>query len=687
MATAVGIDLGTSRSAIATLMPAGVVVIPNAEGSLTTPSVVGFDADGRVVVGDSAHRQAVTNVDRTVRSAKRSMGNRLRTVGGEVWSQEISAHILRKLKRDAESFLDDVITQAVVTVPAHFNDTQRTATKQAAEIAGLEVLRVINEPTAAALAYGLQREDDEVVLVFDLGGGSFDVSILEIGDGVFDVKSTAGDLELGGDDWDRAIVEWLVDEAKTKHGLYLSAEGAALERLRQAAEQAKKDLSTRRSIEVRVPYLAEVVGRPVHLECHLERTTFEDLTEGLVERCRVVMQRALDDAGLKPNEIDHTIMVGGASRLPAIQSMVAEHMGQRPSRRVNPDEVVAVGAAIQAGVLKGVVSDVLLLDVIPLSLGIENRDRVMHKLLERNTMIPTRRTEVFTTGDDNQPRIDIHVLAGERELAAYNTTIGSFHLADLPAVPRGVPQIEVTFDVDANSIVHVSAKDLATDKEQSVTIAGQSTLSAIDLRLLAKGVENQSIDHQISAGRSAPSANAIDGAAEVAYLPVQYSSEPAEDEKAAEGRESESADETSGESVGGQSGYVFVSYSRHDQKYVNRLAKYLAKADLDIWIDERIEHGSHWTKVLQEKVDSCAALIVVMTPASDDSIWVQNELDRARTKSKPVLPLLLDGEGFFALSHIHHENVTSGKMPGRSFVDRLRELMPAQVNGDPPRQP
>ncbi|MFN8021341.1 MAG: molecular chaperone DnaK [Acidimicrobiales bacterium] len=493
MAKAVGIDLGTTNSVVAVLEAGDPVVIPNSEGARTTPSVVAFSKAGEVLVGEVAKRQAITNPDRTFRSIKSKMGQSWKSddIDGKRYTpQEISARTLMKLKRDAEAYLGDTVTQAVITVPAYFDDAQRTATKEAGQIAGLEVLRIINEPTAAALAYGLDKgADDETVLVFDLGGGTFDVSVLEIGDGVFEVKSTHGDTHLGGDDWDQRIIDWLVKQFKAAHGVDLGADRMAAQRLKEAAEKAKIDLSQVQQTQINLPFITATPEGPLHLDETLTRAKFQELTADLLERCRIPFEQAIKDAGLSKGQIDHVILVGGSTRMPAVQDLVQSLTGKEPNRTVNPDEVVAVGAAIQAGVLKGDVKDVLLLDVTPLSLGIETKGGVMTKLIERNTTIPTKRTEVFTTADDMQPSVEIHVLQGEREMAAYNKTLGKFQLVDLPPAPRGVPQIEVTFDIDANGIVHVSAKDRATSKEQSMTITGQSTLDKKDIDQMVRDAE------------------------------------------------------------------------------------------------------------------------------------------------------------------------------------------------------
>ncbi|MDA2967376.1 MAG: molecular chaperone DnaK [Actinomycetota bacterium] len=493
MAKAVGIDLGTTNSVVSVLEAGEAVVIPNSEGSRTSPSVVAFSKAGEVLVGEVAKRQAITNPDRTFRSVKRHMGTNWRSedIDGKQYSpQEISARTLMKLKRDAEAYLGDTVTQAVITVPAYFDDAQRTATKEAGQIAGLEVLRIINEPTAAALAYGLDKGDeDETILVFDLGGGTFDVSVLEIGDGVFEVKSTHGDTALGGDDWDQRVIDWLVNQFKSAHGVDLANDRMATQRLKEAAEKAKIELSQVQQTQINLPFITATPEGPLHLDETLTRAKFQEMTADLIERCRIPFEQAIKDAGLTKGQIHHVIMVGGSTRMPAVQDLVMSLTDKEPNKTVNPDEVVAIGAAVQAGVLKGDVKDVLLLDVTPLSLGIETKGGVMTKLIERNTTIPTKRTEVFTTAEDMQPSVEIHVIQGEREMASFNKTLGKFQLVDLPPAPRGVPQIEVTFDIDANGIVHVSAKDRATNKEQSMTISGQSTLSKDDINQMVKDAE------------------------------------------------------------------------------------------------------------------------------------------------------------------------------------------------------
>jgi len=492
MAKAVGIDLGTTNSVVSVMEGGEPQVIANAEGARTTPSVVAWSKGGEVLVGEVAKRQAVTNPDRTIRSVKRHIGTTWTTdIDGKPYTpQEISARVLMKLKRDAEAYLGEDVTQAVITVPAYFDDAQRQATKEAGEIAGLEVLRLVAEPTAAALAYGLEKSEEQTILVFDLGGGTFDVSVLEIAEGVFDVKSTAGDSRLGGDDWDDALIEWMVTSFRNDHGVDLSKDRMAMQRLKEAAEKAKIELSSSQSTSINLPFLTATDAGPLHFEATLSRAKFNELTAHLLERCEGPFNRAVKDAGVSIGDIDHVILVGGSTRIPAVQELVARLTGgKEPHKGVNPDEVVAVGAALQAGVLKGDVKDVLLLDVTPLSLGIETKGGITHKLIERNTTIPTRRSEVFTTADDNQPSVEIHVLQGEREMVGDNKTLGKFMLTDLPPAPRGVPQIEVAFDIDANGIVHVSAKDLGTGKEQSMTITGGSALPKDDISRMVEDAE------------------------------------------------------------------------------------------------------------------------------------------------------------------------------------------------------
>ncbi len=491
MSRVIGIDLGTTNSCVAVMEGGEAVVIPNPEGARTTPSVVGFKKDGERIVGETAKRQAITNPDRTIASIKRHMGTTHKeTIEGKDYTpQEISAMILQKLKSDAEAYLGQAVTQAVITVPAYFNDAQRQATKDAGKIAGLEVLRIVNEPTAAALAYGLEKSEDQTILVYDLGGGTFDVSILELGDGFFEVKATSGDNHLGGDDFDQVIIDYLVAEFKKEQGVDLSKDKAAVQRLKDAAEKAKKELSGVMTTTISLPFITMVDGVPQHLEVNLTRAKFEELSATLVERTLAPTRQALKDAGLSSNDIDKIVLVGGSTRIPAVQEAIKKLTGKEPHKGVNPDEVVALGAAVQAGVLTGDVKDVVLLDVTPLSLGIETAGGVFTKMIERNTTIPTSKSQVFSTYADNQPSVEIHVLQGEREMAAGNKTLGRFTLGDIPLAPRGVPQIEVTFDIDANGIVNVSATDKGTGKSQKITITSSSGLSDAEVEQMMKDAE------------------------------------------------------------------------------------------------------------------------------------------------------------------------------------------------------
>ena len=490
MGKAVGIDLGTTNSVVAVLEGGEPTVIANAEGNRTTPSIVAFKSE-EVLVGELAKRQAITNPDNTVRSIKRHIGTNWKETfeGKDYTPQEVSARILQKLKRDAESYLGDDVTDAVITVPAYFNDAERQATKEAGQIAGLNVLRIINEPTAASLSYGLENNEDQKILVFDLGGGTFDVSILEISEGVFEVKSTSGDSKLGGDDWDQRVMDWLIDKFKSSTGIDLSNDKMAIQRVQEAAEKAKIELSSTSETEINLPFITANDAGPQHLLERLSRSEFEKITADLVERTKKPVENALSDAGMKFSDIDHVILVGGSTRMPSVQELVKSLTGKDPHKGVNPDEVVASGAAIQAGVLKGDVKDVLLLDVTPLTLGVETKGGIMTKMIERNTTIPTKRSEVFSTAENNQTQVEIHILQGEREMASGNKSLGRFTLTDIPAAMAGTPQIEVTFDIDANGIVNVNAKDLGTGKEQAITITGGTALEDDEIERMIKDAE------------------------------------------------------------------------------------------------------------------------------------------------------------------------------------------------------
>jgi len=536
MSRAVGIDLGTTNSVVAVFEGGEPTVVANAEGHRTTPSVVAFSKSGEVLVGEVAKRQAITNPGRTVRSVKRHMGTdwSIKIDDKEYNAQEISARILQKLKRDAEAYLGTEVTQAVITVPAYFGDAQRQATKEAGQIAGLEVLRIINEPTAASLAYGLDKEaHDQTILVYDLGGGTFDVSVLEIGEGVFEVKSTSGNTSLGGDDFDQRVIDWMVTQFKNDHGVDLGADPMALQRLKEAAEKAKIELSQVTETEINLPFVTATAEGPLHLLMSLSRSKFEELTGDLVEATRAPFLQAVKDAGIKVSDLDHIIMVGGSTRMPAVQALIKELSGKEPHKGVNPDEVVAAGAALQAGVLKGDVKDILLLDVTPLTLGIETMGGVSTRMIERNTTIPTRRSEVFTTAADGQPEVEVHVLQGERDMASDNKSLGKFNLTGIPPAPRGVPQIEVTFDIDANGIVSVSAKDLGTGKQQQITITGGTALPKDEIQQMVKDAETHASEDKERRARAEARNHADHVVYQTTKMLGEYGDTLSDDERAA----------------------------------------------------------------------------------------------------------------------------------------------------------
>jgi len=584
------------------------VVIANAEGSRTTPSVVAFAKDGEVLVGEVAKRQAITNPGRTIRSVKRHMGtNWTQEIDDKKYTaQEISARTLQKLKRDAEAYLGTTVDKAVITVPAYFDDAQRTATKEAGQIAGLEVLRIINEPTAAALAYGLESDaTDETILVFDLGGGTFDVSVLEIGDGVFEVKATHGDTSLGGDDWDQKVIDWLVTSFKNDHGVDLGADPMAEQRLKEAAEKAKVELSQVQQTQINLPFVTATDSGPLHLDYTLTRAKFQELTADLLERCRSPFEQAVKDAGLTKGEIDHVILVGGSTRMPAVTELVQQITGREPSKNVNPDEVVAIGAAVQAGVLVGEVKDVLLLDVTPLSLGIETKGGVMTRLIDRNTTIPIQKSETFSTADDGQSSVEIHVLQGEREMAQFNKTLGKFQLVDIPPAPRGTPQIEVTFDIDANGIVHVSAKDRATGNEQSITITGQSSLDAEIIEQMVQDAEAHADEDRLRKEQVETRNNADNAVYQTEKLLIDQGEELTDDEKSdvevklAALKETLTNEEASNETISEETEALMAASQEFGQRLYEAAAQ---KAEAE-GSDEATESGSDDDVVDAEIVD------------------------------------------------------------------------------------
>jgi molecular chaperone DnaK len=608
MSKAVGIDLGTTNSVVSVLEGGDPVVIANAEGSRTTPSVVAFAKDGEVLVGEVAKRQAITNPGRTIRSVKRHMGtNWTQEIDDKKYTaQEISARTLQKLKRDAEAYLGTTVDKAVITVPAYFDDAQRTATKEAGQIAGLEVLRIFNEPTAAALAYGLESDaTDETILVFDLGGGTFDVSVLEIGDGVFEVKATHGDTNLGGDDWDQKVIDWLVTSFKNDHGVDLGADPMAEQRLKEAAEKAKVELSQVQQTQINLPFVTATDSGPLHLDYTLTRAKFQELTADLLERCRSPFEQAVKDAGLTKGEIDHVILVGGSTRMPAVTELVQQITGKEPSKNVNPDEVVAIGAAVQAGVLVGEVKDVLLLDVTPLSLGIETKGGVMTRLIDRNTTIPIQKSETFSTADDGQSSVEIHVLQGEREMAQFNKTLGKFQLVDIPPAPRGTPQIEVTFDIDANGIVHVSAKDRATGNEQSITITGQSSLDAEIIEQMVQDAEAHADEDRLRKEQVETRNNADNAVYQTEKLLTDQGEELTDDEKSdvevklAALKETLTNEEASNETISEETEALMAASQEFGQRLYEAAAQ---KAEAE-GSDEATESGSDDDVVDAEIVD------------------------------------------------------------------------------------